>query len=32
MYQQGLDKYWLNFTEGKNENQYLTNLSNNATF
>ena len=25
-------EYWLNFTKAENENQYLTNLTNNITF
>ena len=28
----GLFKYWLNFTKAENENQYLTNITNNITF
>ena len=28
----GLVKYWLNFTKAENENQYLTNITNNITF
>ena len=28
----GLFKFWLNFTKAENENQYLTNITNNITF
>ena len=28
----GLVKFWLNFTKAENENQYLTNITNNITF
>ena len=32
MYQVGLVKYWLDFTKAENENQYLTNLTDNINF
>ena len=32
MYRLGLVKYRLDFTKAKNENQYLTNLTDNITF
>ena len=32
MYWLGSVKYWLDFTKTENENQYLTNLTNNITF
>ena len=28
----GLVKFWLNFFKAENENQYLTNITNNITF
>ena len=32
MYRLGLVKYWLDFTKAENENQYLTDLTDNITF
>ena len=32
MYPLGSVKYWLDFTKAENENQYLTNLTDNVTF
>ena len=32
MYRLASVKYWLDFTKAKNENQYLTDLTDNITF